>query len=260
MNVKYLSRLCDPVTRERLRLIERSGRTYLIGTESGTLFPVRDGIPVFIDPSRLTRANQKSRMYYDLLAPVYRFSQAFYYRLRGGEDKARNEYLQFVPVSEGDSVLEISVGNGANIRFLPRSAEFFGIDVSWGQLKRCSDLGKKIGFDIELFQAEAEHLPFADEAFDVVFNVASINYIEDKKKAVDEMFRVARPGARLLIADETEKAARAHNKLPIFRGFFNGSRDPVTPPVDLLPSDAKEVKLSEIRNGLYFCLQFQKPA
>ncbi len=259
MNGKVLSLLRSPVNGERLELIERAGETYLIGTNSGTSFPVRDGIPIFIDPGRLTVANEKSRIYYDILSPFYRFTQSVYYKIRGGEERSRSEYLRYVEVRNGDSVLEVSIGNGVNIKYLPMNAEYFGVDVSWGQLKRCQR-GVGLKRDVEVFQAEAESLPFRDEAFDVVFNVASINYIEDKKKAVDEMFRVARPGARLLIADETEKAARAHNKLPIFRGFFNGSKDPVTPPVDLLPSDAKEVRLSEIRNGLYFCLQFQKPA
>ncbi|MCL4512340.1 MAG: hypothetical protein M1470_14965 [Bacteroidetes bacterium] len=40
-------------------------------------------------------------------------------------------------------------------------------------------------------------------------------------------------------ADETERSARAHNKLPIYRGFFNSSKEAVTPPVDLLPPEFK---------------------
>lgn len=258
MEKKYIHILQNPYNGEALDLIEESTGTFLVGKQSGTRFPLRGGIPVLIDSSKLTDANKKSRRYYDILAPIYQFTQSFYYLLRGGEEKERNEYLRFVPVQKGDNVLEVSVGNGVNIRFLPRNAEFFGVDISWGQLKRCRDVGMKAGFSAELFQAEAEHLPFADEAFDVVFNVASINYFEDKKKAIDEMFRVAKPGARMMIADETEKAARTHNRLPIFRGFFNSSKAPVVPPIDLLPTNATEVKLKEIRNGLYFCLEFKK--
>lgn len=258
MDRKYIHILRNPINGESFDISENPGGTFLVGKESGMRFPVRDGIPVFINSSPLTDANEKSRRYYDLLAPVYQFTQSSYYRLKGGEEKARKEYLQFAPVEEGDTVLEISVGNGANIRVLPRNAEFLGIDVSWGQLKRCLKLSAKYGFNVELFQAEAEHLPFCDESFDVVFNVASINYFEDRKKAIDEMFRVARPGARLMIADETEKAAHAHNRFPIYRGFFNATKSPVVPPADLLPETATDVKLTEIRNGLYYCLGFRK--
>ncbi len=254
-----LSLLRSPVNGERLELTERAGETHLVGTDSGTSFPVRDGIPVFIDPGRLNAANEKSRIYYDILSPFYQLTQSVYYNLKGGEEQSRNEYLKYVEVENGDSVLEVSIGNGVNIKYLPANAEYFGVDVSWGQLRRCR---QNIGADrnIDLFQAEAEHLPFCDEAFNVVFNVASINYFENKKKAIDEMFRVAKPGARMMIADETEKAAHAHNKLPLFRGFFNSSRDPISPPINLLPSDATEIRLSEIRQGLYYCLRFRKPA
>lgn len=260
MHVENLSLLRSPVNHEPLDLRETLDGTVLVGKESGTIFRLREGIPVFTDQSRFTDANRKSRRYYDLLSPFYQFTQSFYYRLKGGEERSRNEYLNYAAVREGDRVLEISVGNGANIRFLPRKAEYFGIDVAWGQLKKCRALKLKHGLNIELFQAEAEHLPFCDEAFDVVFNVGSINYFEDKKKAIDEMFRVAKPGARMMIADETEKAANAHNKLPIFRGFFNRSKEPVKPPIDLLPHDATDINLVEIRNGLYFCLQFRSPS
>lgn len=260
MNDKCLKLLRNPENGEALDLDSRPDGTFLVGKESGMSFPVRDGIPVFVDTARLTAANEKSRRYYDLLAPFYHFSQSFYYRIKGGEEKERGEYLRFVPVKDGDRVLEISVGNAVNIRYLPRHAEYFGIDVSYGQLRRCRQLQSRYRFDIELFQAEAERLPFADETFDVVFNVASINYMEDRKKAIDEMFRVARPGARMMIADETVKAARAHNRLPIYRGFFNSSKEPLGPPVELLPNHATDVRLTEIRNGLYFCLEFGKPA
>ncbi len=258
LNEKYLSLLRNPLNGERIDMVETPDGIFLVGRDSRMLFPVREGIPVFIEPSKLTDANEKSRRYYDILAPFYQFTQSVYYWFKGGEARARNEYLQYVGVKDGDRVLEVSIGNGVNIESLPRGAEYFGIDVSWGQLKRCRELGSKSGIYIELFQAEAEHLPFCDEAFDVVFNVASINYFEDKRKAIDEMFRVAKPGARMMIADETEKAAHAHNRLPIYRGFFNGSKAPVVPPVHLLPENAVDVKLTEIRNGLYFVLEFKK--
>jgi ubiquinone/menaquinone biosynthesis C-methylase UbiE len=258
MNPKHLPLLRNPINHELLELQESAEGTTLVGKDSGTHFRVRDGIPVFIDTSRLTDANQRSRVYYNIMAPFYRLTQSFYYRLKGGEEQSRNEYLKHADIRATDRVLEVSIGNGINLKFLPERPEYFGIDVSWGQLKRCRNNAIAYGKEVALFQAEAEHLPFCGDAFDVVFNVGSINYIEDKKKAIDEMFRVAKPGARMMIADETEKAARAHNKFPIYRGFFNTSRAPAESTMDLLPRNATGVTFTEIRNGLYFCLQFRK--
>lgn len=257
MESTHLDILSNPENGESFSLVEKSGGQFLAGIQSGTLYPVRNGIPVFIDPARLTDANKKSLRYYDALAPVYRFAQSFYYHLKGGEEKARAEYLRHLNIEGGNRVLEISVGNGSNIRYLARDAEYFGVDVSYGQLRNCLMLQRKYRFNVELFQAEAEHLPFCDGAFDVVFNVASINYIESKKRAIDEMFRVAKPGAQMMIADETDRAARAHNRLPIFRGYFGKPNEPVEPPIGLLPPNATDVKCVELRNGLYYCLMFR---
>ena len=258
LNEKYLSLLRSPVNGESLELMEKPDGNYLVGKESGTVFPIRDGIPVLMNSSNLSDANEKSMRFYDVLTPFYEFTQSFYYRMKGGEEKVRTEYLRYAGVREGDRVLEVSIGNGVNIKFLPRNTEYFGIDVSWGQLKICRQSMSRYNLNIEIFQAEAEHLPFLDESFDVVFNVGSINYFEDKRKAIDEMIRVAKPGGRMLIADETEKSAYNHNKLPIYRGFFNRSKEPVVPQVSLLPQYISDVKLTEIRNGAYFCLQFRK--
>ena len=49
----------------------------------------------------------------------------------------------------------------------------------------------------------AEDLPFADNSFDIVYHIGGINFFNDKAKAMQEMLRVAKPGTKLLIADET---------------------------------------------------------
>lgn len=46
---------------------------------------------------------------------------------------------------------------------------------------------------------------FKDETFDVVFHIGGINFFSKKEDAVLEMIRVAKPGARIYIGDETAK-------------------------------------------------------
>lgn len=43
-------------------------------------------------------------------------------------------------------------------------------------------------------QADAEHLPFADESFDLVYCVATLHHALDLQRMVRELARVARPG------------------------------------------------------------------
>jgi ubiquinone/menaquinone biosynthesis C-methylase UbiE len=56
-----------------------------------------------------------------------------------------------------------------------------------------------------LVHCEGENLPFADNSFDVVFHCGGINFFNDKQKAILEMIRVAKPGTKLQIVDETER-------------------------------------------------------
>ena len=110
---------------------------------------------------------------------------------------------------------------------------------------------------LHLCQANAEALPFRDESFDAVFHVGGINLFSDREAAIREMVRVARPGAPLLIADETERVARRYQHLPFFGTPFRG-REEIVPPVDLLPPNVTDVALADVRRGSLYCLTFCK--
>jgi hypothetical protein len=74
------------------------------------------------------------------------------------------------------------------------------------------------------------------------------------------MIRVAKPGARILIADETEKGAQGYEKfLPGFKESFEGKRDAIQPPIDLAPAAMLEKRVFDIWNGWLYCLEFRKP-
>lgn len=72
------------------------------------------------------------------------------------------------------------------------------------------------GWPVELFLGNAEALPYRDNSFESVFHVGGINFFNDKRKAIEEMIRIAKPGARILIADETDKGVRTRRSFPVF--------------------------------------------
>lgn len=57
--------------------------------------------------------------------------------------------------------------------------------------------------NLSLVHGSAEDLPFADNSFDIVFHSGGINFFSDKAKAISEMIRIAKPGTKILIANET---------------------------------------------------------
>ncbi|WP_160672134.1 class I SAM-dependent methyltransferase [Clostridium sp. C8-1-8] len=250
--------ICNPSTHNKLIIDSNGIEEFLVDSRTGERFAIKEGIPSFIRSEDIDGTNYDSTKFYNSFAPFYELGQKAYYAFLGGEEKARKDYLQFIDVREGDKVLEVSVGTGANIKFLPRNAEYYGLDISLGQLKQCEKNNKKYDLGIKLFWGNGEMLPFADDSFDVVYHIGGINFFNDKKRAIGEMVRVAKSGSKLLIADETEKVAKFFEKIPYFRGPFKNIKEAITAPVDLLPENVRDVKVTEIRNGTLYCLEFIK--
>ena len=74
------------------------------------------------------------------------------------------------------------------------------------------------------------------------------------------MIRVARPGTKVAVADENEKAAQSLDWLPGFRRLFEKKREKVITPVDLVPATMQEIKAGSIWKGTGWVVEFRKPA
>jgi hypothetical protein len=71
------------------------------------------------------------------------------------------------------------------------------------------------------------------------------------------MIRVARPGTKIIIADESERALRLLDKF-LFQ-LWIGKREEVVPPIDLIPETTLEARLDTIWNGYGYCIEFRTP-
>jgi ubiquinone/menaquinone biosynthesis C-methylase UbiE len=156
------------------------------------------------------------------------------------------------------------VGTGADLPYLAeqvdlRSIEWIGLDLSRGMLRRCQARLRSLGGTAMLVQANAECLPLADRSFDVVLQVGGINFFDHPAAATEEMVRVAKEGARILIADETNKVVRrSYRKNPLTRAYFQDAPDPVDPR-GWVPSRAREVQYEEVFDGRGYLLSFRPP-
>ena len=132
MNPECLPLLCDPDTHAPLTMAQDA----LLNPESGARYPIRDGIPIFL--KEVTGANSKYQRMYDRLAPGYDIAERLYTWI-SRKPNYRLEYIREPEIPSGARVLEVSVGAGANLRYLRTNAEFFGIDLSWGC---CADVSE----------------------------------------------------------------------------------------------------------------------
>jgi len=105
----------------------------------------------------------------------------------------------------GMDVLEVGCGPGSfaedliglNVTCLDPSSEMLKVAKKRVDAARASR-GEKPAHYIE---AIAESMPCEDDTFDMVFCLFSFRDFQDKKKGLSEIFRVLRPGGRLVICD-----------------------------------------------------------
>jgi len=111
------------------------------------------------------------------------------------------EFAQFASAA-GLRVLETGVGIGADyFEWLKAGALATGVDISPTSLSKARRRCDSAGFHPDLRVADAEHLPFPDDTFDVVYSYGVMHHSPDTQQCLSEAYRVLKPGgtARLML-------------------------------------------------------------
>lgn len=165
----------------------------------GRHYPISHEIVSIID--ELRGRNRIAASFYDGPGWArFRRWERLFLKLQGGEDRARRQILRHLNAPPFASVLEVGIGDGANVPLLPKDWAVFGVDISLTQLEDCLEQHPRMAG--RLARAEAESLPFADGSFDACWSLGGFNYFADHDAALREMKRVTRPGGALVVADE----------------------------------------------------------
>lgn len=168
-------------------------------TACGAAYPVDDGVLVIRD--EVTENNEVARAFYDgPLWPKWRFWEWYTFLCNGGERRSRNKILRHLPKGDGLKLLDVAVGDGVYLPWLPPSWPVVGVDISRVQLSNCR--ARAGGRDLRLVLGEAEDLPVRDGTFDACLSIGAFNYFNDPAKALREMVRAVRPGGTIVISDE----------------------------------------------------------
>jgi arsenite methyltransferase len=110
------------------------------------------------------------------------------------------------PVHPGEEVLDLGCGAGFDAcvaaRLVGPEGRVVGVDVTPEMVTSAWEFAALLPFRNLSFQvASAEKLPFPPHFFDVVISNGVFNLIIEKDQAAGEIFRVLKPGGRLLLAD-----------------------------------------------------------
>lgn len=115
--------------------------------------------------------------------------------------------IELSGVREGHSVLDLAGGTGDLAALMApkvgKTGKIILSDINDSMLKVGRDRMADRGFlsNIEYVQANAESLPFEDKQFDCVTIAFGLRNVTDKDAALRSIFRVLKPGGRLLILE-----------------------------------------------------------
>jgi SAM-dependent methyltransferase len=109
-------------------------------------------------------------------------------------------------LSADKAVLEIATGSGGPAVFMVKEVgcQLMGIDINENGVSNARKIATENGLSGKMaFQLAdaADPLPFADETFDVVISIDSINHFQDRGKVLKEFWRVLKKGGQLLYTD-----------------------------------------------------------
>jgi ubiquinone/menaquinone biosynthesis C-methylase UbiE len=105
--------------------------------------------------------------------------------------------LRMASPQTGDLALDVGCGTGHFTQMLAQAgAEVTGCDASEAMLRQAARTLPDLRWQL----ADARELPYADASWDLVLSVTMLEFVEEPARALDEMWRVLRPGGRLVVA------------------------------------------------------------
>lgn len=140
------------------------------------------------------------RKLYSRWAPIYDI--AHHLQTIWRDSKYRNIVANIVDIQPGERVLDVSTGTGlTGLAALVKQPDAYvvGIDITPAMVYQAQDNIKKNFAEgrFGILIGDMEKLPFVNNSFDVIISTLGIGGIEDREKAFAEIFRVAKPGARI---------------------------------------------------------------
>jgi phosphatidylethanolamine/phosphatidyl-N-methylethanolamine N-methyltransferase len=97
-------------------------------------------------------------------------------------------------------VLVVGVGTGLELPLLPPSVQATGVDLSRAMLDVARRRVRRLGLSQvqALVEMDAQALQFPDASFDSALAPFVLSVVPDPAKALDEMWRVVRPGGEIV--------------------------------------------------------------
>lgn len=155
-----------------------------------------------------------------------------------------------VDIRAGARVLDIAAGNGnATLAAARRFAHVTSTDYVPALLDKGRARASAEGYEVRFQVADAEHLPFGADEFDVALSTFGAMFTPEHERTAREMLRVVRPGGRIGLANWTPEGfiGQLFKVIGAYLPPPAGLKSPAlwgTKPhlVELFGSDAKDIR------------------
>jgi len=183
---------------------------------------------------RLSDKGEKIQQMFGAIAPRYDFLNRL---LSFGIDRRwRKKAVRLLKYREGSRILDVATGTGdvalEIAKCTPASVKITGADfckemVELGEVKVAAS---PYAGRIDLKVAPCEDLPFASNTFDSITIAFGIRNVVDRKLGLAEMWRVLRPGGRMIILEFSTPKSQFFRQiyyfyfrrlLPVVGGLFS---------------------------------------
>jgi ubiquinone/menaquinone biosynthesis C-methylase UbiE len=127
--------------------------------------------------------------------------------------------LELLAPQPDELILDVGCGSGVFTALVAAARPtLIGLDLSLPMLRRAAD--KADHYRFSALVGTMTELPFADQCFDRVYSMTALEFVDDARRAIDEMNRVTRRGGTVVVttlnslspwaARRKEKAAAGH--------------------------------------------------
>ena len=106
------------------------------------------------------------------------------------------------------TILDVGVGFGKSLWNLDQTFnpdKIIGLDIDPEVLVRAEREARHCHANVKLLECNAAHITLPDNSVDMLFCHQTFHHIVDQKNAIEEFYRVLKPGGRLLFAESTKK-------------------------------------------------------
>jgi ubiquinone/menaquinone biosynthesis C-methylase UbiE len=201
------------------------------------------------------------RSFYDGRAEAYdKFLHLTFVTHNEDEQTLRHQFIDALELGPTHKVLEVSCGTGRDSEIIAERLGGDGLlclqDIAAGMLARCRQRLSAVAVPTSYSVSNACYLPYPDKYFDAVYSFGGLGEFSDIKRSLAEMVRVSKPGAKIVVGDESmppwlRETEFAKILITTNKQFL------ARLPLEEMPVEARDVRLRWVIGGVFYLIDFR---